>query len=788
MPAEQIALAIERGDMASCVSLLRPLSEVERRALYPPVSAALRPPSVERDYQRNQAVRLALLGTATLGELKKVPAWRLDAEHACSVLRDRRPPWLADWADFELGRSLWHWPLIRSLVRENLIPKPDTEPYTTGMIVAPGRFNGVREFLEADPELLSDEVWRLFAHEGSGEFSLAAYDKYVPEARTWQAALCSLAADGILDRARLLRSSLGALLRDFAPFRAGWFARLHDALRPTLPESIEMRHLYLDLLSSRVPATVSFTVKTLVELEKADALTGIALAEGLTPALEARDKGTVLRALGLIERTSRRVPPGDAERITAFAARALAHDSPDVQAMALKLIGDRNGLIDPYRHLLAPSLRPKQTGPAAEPESPDPPRADPAAPRIAPLESCEELVEAFGAVLENQGPPEELERVLDGVSRIAPEPRLTKALAKRAAKLLAQAGSVPPRTLFAQLALAWIQQQEMAPPAGQNNLADFLHWRVWHIAGLVAARNWRPLLSLPSWPDGRIDPAELERRIAATRNWGDESFRFDLALARTRAGQSVDSEWPRMEIRWRKRTWQASGTTYSHCSPSLVVEDSQPETRFSTCRLSLARLEASLEMRRWCTLVCPHWREGWFAAGCRDLGDNLDWWEARWANRAYLEPLVHSHTSMGPMACLLLALGLSAKETGEGLLAADALVAAVSQGRLEGAALGRALAEASPSGAIKWSRWAKQLARVSQTTWATGRVLFDALEVLFASGHLNEAAGIHPLIELQLQLAHFTQRRMTDATAIKNLAQIPAGDKTKRLRDQLLGI
>src|SRR6266849_4754200 len=305
MVPETLKTAIEQGDSASCVSLLRGLDEAQRRALYPSVSATLRSKEMGFDFHRNQAIRLALLGTATLSELKKISAWYLVPKHACEVIRDRHPSWLADWVEFELSRFIRQWPLVRALVRENLIAKPETEPYAVGMIVVPNRSKPVRDFLKADLELLSDEVWRLFAHEGSGEFSLAAYDKYVQEQNSWQTAFYTLAAEGELDRARLLASSLDALVRDFAPFRAGWFSRFHDALRPTVSERITLRDRYSALLASRVPATVSFAMKALVDLDKAGALDIIAISERLAPALEARDKGTVSHALAFLRRAAR---------------------------------------------------------------------------------------------------------------------------------------------------------------------------------------------------------------------------------------------------------------------------------------------------------------------------------------------------------------------------------------------------------------------------------------------------------------------------------------------------
>jgi len=327
----------------------------------------------------------------------------------------------------------------------------------------------------------------------------------------------------------------------------------------------------------------------------------------------------------------------------------------------------------------------------------------------------------------------------------------------------------------------------MAQPIQESTLADFLHWRVWHVAELAAERRWRPLLSLPTWQDGRIDPKELERRIQGTGEWYDDGFKLDLVQARVRAGENKTEAWPPIQVRWKKRTWEVSGNTYSHHTPSLVTENLGTVNRFTPELLSLAQCRESLEMKRWSATVCPHWREGWFAAGCRDLG-YIDWWEANWAHRAYLEPLLDAHTNIAPMAALLMTLGLGAKEPGESLLAADCLMAAVQQGRVNGTRLGQALVEAASSGAIKFSRWSQQLTRVSQTEPRVAGTLFEALEILFASGQAHGAADVHKLIELELQLAHLTGRRLTEPCAVENLLRVTSGGKTRRNRDSLLSM
>src|SRR3954452_6988729 len=186
--------------------------------------------------------------------------WPNGERTAAVVLTDRRPAWLADWAEFELPRNFRNWSTVRALVRSGSIARPATEFYILGMIAAPNSRNPPRQLLEQDRALLSDELWRLFDCEGTGELSLAAYDKYVPRARSWFEAFVTMAADGTIERSRILTATLDALQLDFAPFRAGWFSRLHEALKPSRDERMMLGERYLDLLNSRAPATVSFAM------------------------------------------------------------------------------------------------------------------------------------------------------------------------------------------------------------------------------------------------------------------------------------------------------------------------------------------------------------------------------------------------------------------------------------------------------------------------------------------------------------------------------------------------
>jgi hypothetical protein len=279
-----------------------------------------------------------------------------------------------------------------------------------------------------------------------------------------------------------------------------------------------------------------------------------------------------------------------------------------------------------------------------------------------------------------------------------------------------------------------------------------------------------------------LPPGELQA-VAADRS---SLFHLDLIQAQLRAGEGMDRALPETRVTWHTNTWEASGKTYSHHRAIVEIPNAPKPSRFDPALLSTLSFRASLEMKRWCATVCPVWREGWFAAGCRDLSSNLDWWEADWSTRSYLEPLVDPHTQIGPRGALLIVLGLAAREQGESQLAVDALQASIATDRLSAADLALALVEAASSGAIKFSRWSKHLARAAQAGARQAEAIFHAVEALFESGHGAAAADWVKLVELERELAHQTGLRLSRPGAIGTLKARPAAGRAKRVTSELL--
>lgn len=918
MTPEELDEAIGTGDVERVLAVLAGATEAERRA------AAGVPgrwgERVAEHWRRRQAgeeplipaerfsgvgdcISMAVVGTA--GGVELHHTFHVDYERVARVLADRRPAWLTRWSEQALRRHPPVWRLVRLLERQGLIPRPDPELYTLGLISSPHPEGAVGK-LRDDPELLEEAVWRIFEFEGNREASLALCDKYGGADASWTTALVRLSGDERLSRERLLDASLDALARDFAQFRAGWFSRFHEALSPTLDEREVRLPRYLGLLSSRIPPTVSFALKALALLERAGRLPGEALLDHVAPALVAREKGTVSQALGLLDRAAKR-EPALAPRAAEVAAEALLHEAPDVQGAALDLI-ERHApdLYPALRSLLAErvgdvaaSQRPRLEallGAAAGEQGSQPdaeaelsalvaraarvplhwrelsgletvlegiggaglvapaidlpfhavPRLDPNT-AVHPIQTLDELIEVFSTVIETCEPPDQIERVLDGVSRLCAErpadfDRRTGPLRKRASRLLRRpdwsytfAGWLP-QDLPA-LVLAWITGEAAPMRRGpEPDLDSFSGLRLWEVAARAARREARPLLALPTHADGWIDPRVLVERIRSAPGWDmsdavqsllrvapdhrhaareaapgltgelGDALRHALGadgvapgpaaplwIAASRARSpladdpAVEARHPglgpdagraaRLKLHVQHETSVYEGQTYHYFPVRVDIEPAVPEAVGADLPTVLHHVASTQEIpgRRWTATIWPAGRHAWFGRGVEAVGGNIDWPEAEWPNRVYLEALLEADTPLCEMGRALLGIGLGAKEPGESGLSVDALIAAVRDGRVDGARLGDALAALGTTGLTKGARWAKTLATVARASSLHREVVRDALEGLIAAGPEMRPADLGAVLALLHELCVESAAGVRDERARAFLGGVRGG-------------
>jgi hypothetical protein len=897
---------LEDGNVEACLAYFERATEDERkavaaRALEWYAAQAATPMIAESPscWRRNpllDAAEAAVRASCSLSQLQKRGVDLTLDDAGFRVLEARKPDWITEYAGSSLDRTPAVWPAVRRLERAGLCRRPDSDHYILGLIHGVTAHHGkpdVREALLSDPELLERAVWQVFEVEGSGEFSLAAYDKYCRAEATWETGLVALAADGTLPRDRLLDASLDALERDFAQFRAGWFSRFHEALKPTLEERVARVERYLNLLASKIPPTVSFALSAISKVDRAKRLPAGALVERISPALTARSKGAVSSALKLLENASTRDPA--LKRTAAMiAAQALNHESPDAQGEAFDLVvrcGDRGDLalvavirdqVDQLASSVQPGVRewlgsPKAASspssaaaapPAAELEAlivrasaiaprfrdlagidavvaairaghfdvaalvfdgTELPRLDPAA-EIQPIADLDELIDVFSAVLENSDATDDVERVLDGVSRLCGHrpgnfDAHTRPLRKRATALLERGSggdSTAPvlglRTAvdLCGLALAWTGPwTETARVIERSAEMLFLSRRALAVARRAATGQAELLLSAPTHRGGWIDPIALvgrieertrtvstpdvydqvlailrlapERRKEARRRLDHVAGEFTQAvryalggdddaigptpplwIAAARARAPFDDD-PRVLARHpnlgpdagaaarfvHRVQLQLAGEGKTFAYLRLNREPPVPPdvpSELPTVRLHSRRNERDPATIQWGATVWPVAREAWLSQGVEAIGMNLDWWEARWSNRTYLEALTDPDLPLKPMALLLLTLGLAARQADEHGRATDGLIAAIDDGRIDGPLLGGAMRSLLPTSLIKPSRWAKTLRDAARVSPLHARIVAHAVQHALDDTFAEPPRDMLALLELLKEL------------------------------------
>jgi hypothetical protein len=799
MTRSKLEAAMAAGDADGCVELLAELTEPERRELAPTAIRSYR--DAHREYwspshvnrsppdpvrARLDGAFLAMLGTATLSEIKKAPyGW--DAR-AYDVLTARRPAWLGEWCEWVLSERGWAWDVVRRMVRERLCQRPASDMYFLWMLER----QSPKQLLVDDPELLDHEIWELFRIEGNSRLSLSGVDKYVSRV-SWSQIFVELAAEGRISRQRLLDRSLDALECDFHQFRAGWFSRFHEALAPSLEERASRSGRYLRLIASRIPPTVSFALKAVQILCRADRVSPEDVLGAIPPAFHAQEKGTVTMALRLAEH-SVRADPRHSQVAAGIVVPALEHASCDVRDAVSAFIercGGSTGI---------PAAVPAHVEPCSAGEPPVR-RALPAA-----ISSVAELVQELSRVIENEGPPEDLERVLDGVSRLCavrPENvgRLTAPLLKRAEHFLTRstrgcfAGHAV-RPIFCGLAKAWLSGDAPAPvekPA--PGLGGFLGARAREIAARAAARNARPLLASPTQSGGGIDPASLVARMEGAetpdeldliqallrlnqqhridalesarqiKGEAGEALRYALGagIAQTGGNPAIwaaasrarnpekDDPFGAIEFTWHRRE-------NGYHEPRIRIEPPLPASiGVDMPDLLVYKTWGEAPLLRWAATVWPGYREGWFVAGCREIGKNLDWWSAEWGNRVYLEPLLDSATRLSKMGLTLLALGLAAKEAGEGALAADAVAAAIGDGRMTAGLLAAMLSQLFSWDHIKMARVTIRLTQVARLSGLHESVIREGIAAGLPESPPKQPASMGLVLELFYELSEATK-------------------------------
>jgi Family of unknown function (DUF6493) len=157
-----------------------------------------------------------------------------------------------------------------------------------------------------------------------------------------------------------------------------------------------------------------------------------------------------------------------------------------------------------------------------------------------------------------------------------------------------------------------------------------------------------------------------------------------------------------------------------------------------------------------------------------------------WPNRTLLEPLLNPDVPLKPMALLMLALGLAAKQPGENGLATDSLIAAIDDGRLDACKLGATFEFLAPM--IKCARLARTLSQAARISPLHLQVVAQVIQSALRGDPAQAPRDLHALLELLKESLLELGASVSDAEARGYLEKIETGGKTIRLIRELLAL
>jgi len=815
--ADDVRAAIDRGDAERVRDLLAAATEKERRA----VAKA----SGERWLHSTQPPQtIAMLGTATAREIGTwwwsfTPDPRVDAL-AYDVLAARGRGFFETLTrTLVTDGTLTHWPVVRRGVREGLIDEPadgDAYAYVRGMVAGLGDHAGgdiLYDALLADPELLEADLWRIFEVDCSSELVNAIAwttreDMAHQGENRWLVALTRLAAEGRVDRQRLLDASLTALMRDFRPSMVGWYAQLHEALEPTDDERRARADAYLALLGSPAPAVVKEGLAGLRQL--VDHPPSAELAAAAIGPLSQKQKNLAVEMLRLLEFAARdaQARPDVLEAV----AIGLGHERGDVQERALALLEKHaddvpRAALLPYGEVVAAQLRPRLaalTGleeaidrvelPSAWPEPVQPRmtverlRGDVAA--LEAVASVDELIEVAALLLEGQGSGDDAERFLDGVSRLCDErpagfERRTAGLVKqvegRVIEFPGRSGAHWVRVVVD----AWVRGRRPPSEPDVDSVLDFLGRRAIEVAARARRRNARPLLAFPTHAGGWIDPDVLAERVQAVGRFRNRPDAADRLQASLRAFP------PLPELRYEPgvetQEGRAGGREYT-----IRLFELRPSATpaglgdLEAAVAGIGRAGATLHWSfpspwgawdalgaRWSLTVLPSLPQVAFAGAAMLIEETLD-----------LAPVFHPEVVLEhaldanvPLdgAWFAVAAALVTKTPDLQRVATDVVVASVDDGRFDAEGLGPALGWLASQGFVKVSRLAGPFRDAGRVTPLHAAQVVRAAEAFLAHLDGPAARGIQAPLEVVLEHSTLSGYRIGHPGARATLERFRAG-------------
>ena len=301
------------------------------------------------------------------------PTWIIDPKNLNRIKDWYHPDWFSEMlnkeAESEFMVYTLTYPLVLQLSDQGLLqPSHRLWARTLSTIIFQDKgitdkwvYEFKPEKLLERPETLQEHIWYFFEEETELHLS-GRYNHYGENADLskigWIPAFTKMAAEGRIDRQRLLKESLLASNKNYNKNLSGFYMDLFIALFPTEAEIISLQPELMSVLNSPHSKVVNEAIQCLKTIAGDKHFDTDSLLAAAPVFLNSKTKTTVSAGLMLLEQIGKKHPDQQG-MIAVISTQALVHADDGLQTRAAKLISRYGNAADPA---LSESILPYQDG------------------------------------------------------------------------------------------------------------------------------------------------------------------------------------------------------------------------------------------------------------------------------------------------------------------------------------------------------------------------------------------------------------------------------------------
>jgi hypothetical protein len=357
---------LRKGNAEDMILFLRTLTDAERKALVPQIKKSgkyyLTYEMVGNTFknkatpEQGNALGYAWFFCYSKKEFEKEnPAWLISKEHLDKLLPWYAPDWLSDYVNSFASRE-WLPYALNYIYLMELKNKSFLQPHP--QIIARLLINTIYEHADRSfqfnpeklllySETLSEHIWYLFQFETTLYFAnryMAMAGQKSKDETDWVTVFKKYAAEGKIDRLRLMKETLLASNRNFNKNLSGWFAELFLQLEPAVDEMISVQPELLVVLSSPHSKVVNVGLQSFKVIADHPSFAVDDFLDAASSVITSETKSVVTACLQVLEKISRKYKD-KRKQIVELVTPVFIQKDEALQSKTAKLIqkfGDRN--------------------------------------------------------------------------------------------------------------------------------------------------------------------------------------------------------------------------------------------------------------------------------------------------------------------------------------------------------------------------------------------------------------------------------------------------------------